>query len=65
MAGGICRYVPIELSLDSEKWGLDMNKLEQAFTPKTKIFLLNTPHNPTGKVFSLAELSAISGGYCC
>lgn len=29
-------------------------------TPKTKVLLLNSPHNPTGKVFSLAELQAIA-----
>lgn len=29
-------------------------------TPKTKVLILNSPHNPTGKVFSLAELQAIA-----
>jgi kynurenine--oxoglutarate transaminase/cysteine-S-conjugate beta-lyase/glutamine--phenylpyruvate transaminase len=37
-------------------WQLDLAQLEAAFSPRTKLFLLNTPHNPTGRVFSRAEL---------
>ncbi|KAJ1413431.1 pyridoxal phosphate-dependent transferase [Ochromonadaceae sp. CCMP2298] len=67
MAGGVCKFVPIELDpsgVGSDgsqgKWELDMNKLEAAVTPKTKLMLINTPHNPTGKVFTLEELQAIA-----
>lgn len=60
MAGGICKYVPLELDLEKGFWYLDMNKLEEAFTSKTKIILLNTPHNPSGKVLSLSELNYLS-----
>lgn len=52
MAGGVCKYVPLELS-DKDGWVLDMGKLEAAITSKTKMLLLNTPHNPSGKVFNL------------
>ncbi len=41
------------------RWGLDWKEFEAAFTPKTRMLLLNTPHNPTGKVFSRAELEHI------
>ena len=34
--------------------------MERSITEKTKILILNTPHNPTGKVFTLKELSAIA-----
>lgn len=61
MAGGVCKFVQIELNTINDTWELDMNKLEKAITPKTKILLLNTPHNPTGKVFSRSELESISG----
>jgi kynurenine---oxoglutarate transaminase / cysteine-S-conjugate beta-lyase / glutamine---phenylpyruvate transaminase len=60
MAGGICKYVSLEYSSETSKWELDMNKLEQSITSKTKLLLLNTPHNPTGKVFSKEELSDIA-----
>lgn len=51
MAGGSCKYVPLELNIASNKWTLDMQKIEAAIGPKTKIILLNTPHNPTGVVY--------------
>ncbi len=38
----------------------DPAELEAAFTPRTKLLLLNTPHNPTGKVFSREELETIA-----
>lgn len=58
MAGGVCNFVPLELK--GGKWTLDMNKLESKITPKTKLLLINTPHNPTGKVFSLEELQDLA-----
>ena len=57
MAGGKSVPVPLyppEISADgtvdakSALWRLDFAELEAAFTPQTKLFLLNTPHNPTG-----------------
>ena len=38
----------------------DLDELRAAITPKTKVMLLNTPHNPTGKVFSRTELMQIA-----
>jgi len=45
-AGGV--VVPVKLN--SEDWNIPHNTLERAFSPRTKLILLNTPHNPTGKV---------------
>jgi aspartate/methionine/tyrosine aminotransferase len=59
MAGGITRAVPLELDRETGKWELDFNLLEQAITPKTRLLLINTPHNPTGKVFALSELEQL------
>lgn len=39
---------------------LDMERLEEMITPKTKLLVLNTPHNPTGKVFTMSELEDIA-----
>ncbi len=58
MAGGVPRYVPLEPQEDG-KWLLDLGELTRAFSPKTRVIVLNTPHNPTGKVFSEDELGAI------
>ncbi|RHZ15954.1 hypothetical protein DYB26_004635 [Aphanomyces astaci] len=40
---------------------IDLAKLEASITPNTKMIVLNTPHNPTGKVFSKDELEGILG----
>lgn len=55
MAGGICKLIPLRLNSQTLSWYLDMIELENAITSKTKILLLNTPHNPTGKVFTHEE----------
>jgi len=50
------RYVP----LHAPGWGFDAAELAAAFNPKTRMILVNTPHNPTGHVFSSAELETIA-----
>ncbi|WP_027893092.1 pyridoxal phosphate-dependent aminotransferase [Calidithermus chliarophilus] len=40
-------------------WELDLEALEAAITPRTKVLLLNSPYNPTGSIFSREELEAI------
>ena len=42
-------------------WSFDPDELRAAFTPRTKAIILNSPNNPTGKVFSRAELEYIAG----
>ncbi|KAJ0559384.1 putative aminotransferase, class-I, pyridoxal-phosphate-binding, aminotransferase, class I/classII [Helianthus annuus] len=59
MAGG----VPVYVALDPPYWTLDKVKLLDAFTAKTKALVLNSPHNPTGKVFNMGELEIIAE--CC
>ena len=58
MAGGVPRYVPLHPQSDGS-WQLDFSELARAFSSKTKAIFLNTPHNPTGKVFSAEELDEI------
>lgn len=55
LAGGVLRTVPLTWP-DLE---LDVERLEAACSPRTKVFLLNSPHNPLGKVFTAGELSTI------
>jgi aminotransferase len=54
------RVQPVFVSLDAPDWALDMDALRAAITPRTRALLLNNPANPCGKVFSLAEIEAIS-----
>ncbi|XP_034227223.1 kynurenine--oxoglutarate transaminase 1-like isoform X3 [Prunus dulcis] len=57
MAGG----VPVYVALDPPQWTLDPNKFINSFTGRTKAVVLNSPHNPTGKVFTKDELEIIAG----
>ena len=41
-------------------WWFDPAELRAAFSPRTRLLMLNTPHNPTGKVFTRAELELIA-----
>ncbi len=58
MAGAVSRVVT--LSPGKEGFGYSAAELEAAISGKTRLILLNTPHNPTGKVFSRAELEHIA-----
>jgi aminotransferase len=54
------RVVPVFVPLAAPDWALDMNAVRAAITPRTRALLLNTPSNPSGKVFSRAEIEAIA-----
>jgi aspartate/methionine/tyrosine aminotransferase len=56
MAGGTFR--PIRLQ--PPDWSFDPDELRSAITDRTRVLLLNTPHNPTGKVFSRQDLEFIA-----
>ncbi|GAA5526800.1 methionine aminotransferase [Herpetosiphon gulosus] len=56
MAGGIPRYI----RLHEPRWEVDFAQVRAAITPQTKAIILNTPHNPTGKVWSRTELSQLA-----
>nr|ODN97849.1 kynurenine aminotransferase [Cryptococcus depauperatus CBS 7855] len=45
---------------DGSEWTLDIKEFEAAFTEKTKVVIINTPHNPVGKVFTRRELEQIA-----
>jgi N-succinyldiaminopimelate aminotransferase len=62
MAGGVARPVPLRPPADgAERWTFDPAELRAAITPRTKLLLINTPHNPTGKVFTRDELTVLAG----
>ncbi|MEX0879716.1 MAG: methionine aminotransferase [Thermoanaerobaculia bacterium] len=59
MAGAVPRIA----TLRAPDWAFDPEKLRRAFGKKTRALLLNTPHNPTGKVFTREELEFL-GALC-
>ncbi|MET0324117.1 MAG: aminotransferase class I/II-fold pyridoxal phosphate-dependent enzyme [Ilumatobacteraceae bacterium] len=55
------RAVPVLLRPEADgKYRFDPAELHAAIGPRTRLILLNTPHNPTGKVFDAAELAMIA-----
>lgn len=56
MAGGVPRFY----TLRQPDWAIDPDELASLFNHKTKLILINTPHNPTGKLFTAVELSLIA-----
>eukprot|EP00956_Cyclotella_meneghiniana_P003342 scaffold4066_cov63-Cyclotella_meneghiniana.AAC.2 len=68
LAGGIPVYVPLTFvpyntqngSASGGEWVLEPGKLEEAVSSKTRAIILNSPHNPTGKVFTLTEMNMIA-----
>ena len=51
---------PVYVSLEPPAWSFNMDSLEKVLTPRTRAMIVNTPANPSGKVFSAAELNIIS-----
>jgi N-succinyldiaminopimelate aminotransferase len=61
MAGGVARPVPLRPPADGAgPWTFDPDDLRAAITPRTRLLLVNTPHNPTGKVFTADELTILA-----
>jgi N-succinyldiaminopimelate aminotransferase len=58
MAGAVRR--PVQLRPGDDAFGFDPDELRAAITPRTRMLLLNSPHNPTGKVFTRSELELIA-----
>jgi aminotransferase len=57
LCGAQARYV----RLHAPDWTFDRDELRRAFSPRTKAIILNSPNNPTGKVFTRDELQFIAG----
>jgi N-succinyldiaminopimelate aminotransferase len=60
MAGGVTKPVVLTPG-DDGRYVFDRERFVAACTSRTKLILLNTPHNPTGKVFTREELDFIAG----
>jgi N-succinyldiaminopimelate aminotransferase len=56
LAGAVPRY----LTLRFPDFAVDLAALRRLITPRTRLLVLNTPHNPTGKVFTRAELEGVA-----
>jgi aminotransferase len=57
LSGAVPRFVPLR----EPDWSFDPDELARAFSDRTRAIIINTPNNPTGKVFSRDELEVIAG----
>jgi N-succinyldiaminopimelate aminotransferase len=60
LAGATRVSVPLRPEPNSGRFSLDPDELRAAVTPRTRLLLLNTPHNPTGTVLTDEELAAVA-----
>jgi aspartate/methionine/tyrosine aminotransferase len=51
---------PVFVGMDRPNWTIDPDKLRKAFSSKTKAIVVNTPHNPTGRVLTREEMDLIA-----
>ncbi|HEX7325303.1 MAG TPA: methionine aminotransferase, partial [Rhodanobacteraceae bacterium] len=56
LAGGVTVHVPLRLP----DFSVDWQRVRDAVTPKTRMLMVNSPHNPSGAVFTDADLDALS-----
>lgn len=56
----LCGATPVFVPLDGPRFAFDPDRLRAAFGPATRAIVLNTPHNPTGRVFRREELALIA-----
>jgi aspartate/methionine/tyrosine aminotransferase len=56
MSGG----VPVPVTMHAPDFHVDKSELEKAISPRTKMIILNNPHNPSGKVWSKEELQVVA-----
>src|SRR5271155_3265164 len=56
----LCEATRVLVQLRPPDWNFDPDELRAAFSPRTKAIIVNTPNNPTGKVFTREELTQIA-----
>ena len=57
LAGGIPIHIPLKAS---QNFAIDWDELASKITPRTRAIMVNSPHNPTGAVWSMADLDAFA-----
>jgi aspartate aminotransferase len=52
--------VPVKVKLEPGRFDLDLAAIDAAITPRTRLVIVNTPHNPTGRIYDAASLKALA-----
>ena len=56
LAGGKCIHIPLTLP----DFSIDWNQVQDALTPRTRMIIINTPHNPTGAILSKQDIETLA-----
>ncbi|MDH3336591.1 MAG: methionine aminotransferase [Gammaproteobacteria bacterium] len=60
LAGGITIHVPLSIAANGADFGIDWQRFEDAVNHKTRLVIINFPHNPTGAILSAADLDRLA-----
>jgi methionine aminotransferase len=60
LAGGITRHVPLAINANGQDFEVDWQRLEDALNAKTRLVIVNFPHNPTGAILSADDLDQLA-----
>jgi len=55
----LCGGVPVPVQLNPEDFSVQWDKVEEALSEKTRMIIINTPHNPTGSIWSKADMASL------
>ncbi len=60
LAGGLTIHVPLRIAANGADFGIDWDRFEDALSDKTRLVIINFPHNPTGAILSAADLDRLA-----
>ena len=60
LAGGITRHVPLNIAENGHDFGMDWQHLQDTISDKTRLIIMNFPHNPTGAILSADDLDQLA-----
>lgn len=60
LAGGRTRHIPLAISEDGFDFGIDWNRLRDTINARTRLVIINFPHNPTGAILSAEDLDQLA-----
>jgi methionine aminotransferase len=60
LAGGVTRHVPLAISDDGFDFSIDWQRLQDTLNGKTRLVIINFPHNPTGAILSRVDLQRLA-----
>lgn len=61
LAGGVTRHVPLSVDENGQDFTIDWQRLQDAINPKTRLLIVNFPHNPTGAILDGEDLERLAG----